>query len=130
MGRFTADPELKRTSNGTAVCSFTLAVDRDGKSSETGKHSTDFIEFVAWRAAAEFICRYFQKGRMAVVEGRLQIRTWKDKYDQNRKNTEVVVDNIYFGDSKREEISRYDDETHTDCDTFSEIGTEDEELPF
>lgn len=105
MGRFTADPELRKTTGGTSCCSFSLAVERDGKPGEDGKRATDFIDFVAWRGTAEFICKYYSKGRMAVVEGRLQTRTWKDRHDQSRKSTEVVVDNIYFGDSKKEGTS-------------------------
>ena len=102
MGRLTRDPELRRTQTGTAVTSFSLAVDRDFKSRESGEKATDFIDVVAWRQTAEFVCQYFTKGRMAVVEGRLQIRDWKDKDGNNRRSAEVVADNIYFGDSKRD----------------------------
>ena len=102
MGRLTRDPELRRTQNGTAVTSFSVAVDRDFKSRESGEKATDFIDVVAWRQTAEFVCQYFTKGRMAVVEGRLQIRDWKDKDGNNRRSAEVVADNIYFGDSKRD----------------------------
>ena len=102
MGRLTRDPELRRTQTGTAVTSFSLAVDRDFKSRESGEKATDFIDVVAWRQTAEFVCQYFAKGRMAVVEGRLQIRDWKDKDGNNRRSAEVVADNIYFGDSKRD----------------------------
>lgn len=126
MGRFTADPELRRTQSGTATCSFTLAVERDGKPDENGKRATDFPDFVAWRGTAEFICKYFRKGRMAVVEGRVQTRTWKDKHDQTRKSTEVVVDNIYFGDSKRDDASGYEP---YGGGQFSEM-EDDGELPF
>ena len=101
MGRLTKDPELRRTANGTAVTSFSLAVDRDFKS-QSGEKETDFIDVVAWRSTAEFVAKYFTKGRMAVVEGRLQIRDWKDKDGNNRRSAEVVADNIYFGDSKRD----------------------------
>ena len=101
MGRLTRDPELRRTESGTAVCSFSIAVDRDFKS-KNGEKETDFIDIVAWRATAEFVSKYFTKGRMAVVEGRLQIRDWKDKDGNNRRSAEVVADNIYFGDSKRD----------------------------
>ena len=100
MGRLTRDPELRRTQTGTAVTSFSLAVDRDFKSRESGEKATDFIDVVAWRQTAEFVCQYFAKGRMAVVEGRLQIRDWKDKDGNNRRSAEVVADNVYFGDSK------------------------------
>ena len=101
MGRLTRDPELRRTQSGTAVTSFSLAVDRDFKS-QNGEKETDFIDVVAWRSTAEFVSQYFTKGRMAVVEGRLQIRDWKDKDGNNRRTAEVVADNVYFGDSKRD----------------------------
>lgn len=101
MGRLTRDPELRRTQNSTAVASFTMAVDRDFKG-EDGKRATDFIDIVAWRAAAEFVAKYFTKGRMAIVEGRLQLRDWKDKDGNARRSAEVIADNVYFGDSKRD----------------------------
>lgn len=102
MGRLTRDPELRRTPSGTAVASFTLAVDRDYKPQD-GDRETDFIDIVAWRGTAEFVSKYFSKGRMAVVEGRLQVRDWKDKDGAKRRSTEVIADNVYFGDSKRSE---------------------------
>ena len=102
MGRFTKDPELRRTGNGTAVTSFSLACDRDFKS-QSGDKETDFIEVVAWKNTAEFVSKYFSKGRMAVVEGRLQIRDWTDKAGNKRTTAEVVADNVYFADSKRSE---------------------------
>ena len=95
MGRLTRDPELRRTQSGTAVTSFSLAVDRDFKS-QSGEKETDFIDVVAWRSTAEFVAKYFTKGRMAVVEGRLQIRDWKDREGNNRRSAEVVADNVYF----------------------------------
>ena len=101
MGRLTRDPELRRTESGTAVCSFSIAVDRDFKS-KNGEKETDFIDIVSWRATAEFVSKYFTKGRMAVVEGRLQIRDWTDKEGNKRRSAEVVADNVYFGDSKRD----------------------------
>lgn len=101
MGRLTRDPELRRTQSGTAVASFALAVDRDYKNAD-GTKETDFIDCVAWRNSAEFVSKYFAKGRMAVVEGRLQMRDWTDKDGNKRRNAEVVVENIYFGDSKRD----------------------------
>ena len=101
MGRLTRDPELRRTQNGTAVAGFALAVDRDFKNAD-GTKETDFIEVVAWRSSAEFVSKYFTKGRMAIVEGRLQIRDWTDKDGNKRRNAEVVADNVYFGDSKKE----------------------------
>lgn len=103
MGRLTRDPELRRTGSGTAVANFTLAVDRDFSSKENGEKETDFIECVAWRQTGEFVSKYFTKGRMAVVSGRLQVRKWKNKEGENRYSTEVVADNVYFGDSKKEE---------------------------
>ena len=102
MGRLTRDPELRRTARGTAVASFSLACDRDFKNKETGEKETDFIDIVAWRSTAEFVSRYFTKGRMAVVEGRLQIRPWTDRDGNKRRSAEVVADNVYFGDSKRD----------------------------
>ena len=102
MGRLTRDPELRRTGSGVAVASFTLAVDRDFGNRETGEKETDFIDIVAWRNTAEFVSKYFAKGRMAVVSGRLQIRNWTDKEGGKRRSAEVVADNVYFGDSKRD----------------------------
>ena len=102
MGRLTRDPELRHTQTGTAVASFSLAVDRDFKDRNTGEKATDFIDIVAWRQTAEFVSRYFTKGRMAVVEGRLQIRDWTDKEGGKRRSAEVIADQVYFGDSKRD----------------------------
>lgn len=102
MGRLTRDPELRHTQTGTAVASFSLAVDRDFKDRTTGEKSTDFIDIVAWRQTAEFVSRFFTKGRMAVVEGRLQMRDWTDRDGNKRRSAEVVADNVYFGDSKRD----------------------------
>ena len=101
MGRMTRDPELRRTGSGTAVVSFSLAVDRDFKS-QSGEKETDFIDVVAWRNTAEFVSKYFSKGRMAVVEGRLQLRDWTDKDGNKRRTAEIVADSVYFGDSKRD----------------------------
>lgn len=100
MGRLTRDPELRRTQTGTPVASFSLAVDRDFKDKATGERSTDFIDVVAWRQTAEFVSRYFTKGRMAVVEGRLQIRDWIDKDGGKRRSAEVIADGIYFAGAK------------------------------
>ena len=144
MGRLTRDPELRRTQSNLAVTSFTLAVDRDFKS-QNGEKETDFIDIVAWRSTAEFVSKYFTKGRMAVVEGRLQLRDWTDKDGNKRRSAEVVADNVYFGDSKRDaEAGGYHApaygapagggnrapapvDAHSD---FAEIGEEDGELPF
>ena len=102
MGRLTRDPELRRTGSGIAVASFTVAVDRDFGKNENGEKETDFIDCVAWRQTGEFVAKYFQKGRMAVVSGRLQIRPWTDKDGNKRRTAEIVADNVYFGDSKRD----------------------------
>ena len=101
MGRLTRDPELRRTQSGTAVCSFSVAVDRDFKS-QSGEKETDFIDVVAWRQTGEFVSKYFTKGRMIVVSGSLQSRKWQDRNGQNRISWEVIADNVYFGDSKRD----------------------------
>ena len=145
MGRLTRDPELRRTGSGTAVTSFSLAVDRDFKS-QSGEKETDFIDIVAWRNTAEFVSKYFTKGRMAVVEGRLQIRDWTDKEGNKRRSAEVIADNIYFGDSKRDGDSAagYNPgyapapASHSAAPSnfsasgsdFAEIGEDDGELPF
>ena len=102
MGRLTRDPELRRTGSGIAVASFTVAVDRDFGKNENGEKETDFIDCVAWRQTGEFVSKYFTKGRMAVVSGRLQIRPWTDKDGNKRRTAEIVADNVYFGDSKRD----------------------------
>ena len=133
MGRLTRDPELRRTGSGTAVTSFPLACDRDFKS-QSGDKETDFIEVVAWKNTAEFVSKYFSKGRMAVVEGRLQIRDWTDKSGNKRVATEIVADNVYFGDSKRDSdsgtASSYSDTLSGMTQDFSEISEEDGEIPF
>lgn len=124
LGRMTKDPEIRRTNGGTAVTSFTLAVDRDFKSN--GEKETDFIDVVAWRNTAEFVSKYFSKGRMAIVEGRLQIRDWTDKNGNKRRTAEVVADNVYFWDSKKENKQ----EPEYKQDDLAEISEEDGELPF
>ena len=101
MGRLTRDPELRRTGSGVAVASFSIAVDRDFGGRDGGEKKTDFIDCVAWRQTGEFISKYFTKGRMIVVSGRLQIRSWTDKEGGKRRTAEVVADNVYFGESKR-----------------------------
>lgn len=105
MGRLTRDPEMRRTGSGVAVASFTIASDRDFGSN--GEKETDFVDIVAWRNTAEFVSKYFTKGRMAVVSGRLQIRGWTDKDGNKRKTAEVVADNVYFGDSKNDNGNQY-----------------------
>ena len=132
MGRLTRDPELRRTGSGTAVSSFSIAVDRDFKG-QGGEKETDFIDVVAWRSTAEFVSKYFTKGRMAVVEGRLQIRDWKDKEGNNRRSAEVVADNVYFGDSKRDgdaPVGSYAGGQMANSSEFNEIDEDDDELPF
>ena len=147
MGRLTRDPELRHTQSGTPVVSFSLAVDRDFKSRENGERQTDFIDVVAWRQTGEFVSKYFAKGRMAVVEGRLQIRDWTDKEGNKRRSAEVVADNVYFGDSKRDaEAPGYSTGGYSrpaptaapapnygmpsGVDQFSELIDDDGELPF
>ncbi len=102
MGRLGKDPELRHTQSGTPVASFSLAVDRDFKDKGTGERVTDWIDVVAWRQTGEFVSRYFTKGRVAVVEGRLQMRDWTDREGNKRRSAEVVADNVYFGDSKKD----------------------------
>ncbi len=126
MGRLTRDPELRRTGSGLAVASFSLAVDRDFKS-QSGEKETDFIDIVAWRNTAEFVSKYFTKGRMAVVEGRLQIQDWTDKEGNKRRSSEVVADSIYFGDSKKD--TGMPAQSYSNNGSFSE-GEDDGELPF
>ena len=101
MGRLTRDPELRRTGSGIAVASFSVAVDRDFGGRDGGEKETDFIDCVAWRQTGEFVSKYFTKGSMIVVSGRLQIRSWTDKEGNKRRTAEVVADNCYFGESKR-----------------------------
>ena len=143
MGRLTRDPELRRTQSGTAVTSFSIACDRDFKS-QNGEKEADFIDIVAWRGTAEFVSKYFTKGRMAIVEGRLQIRDWTDNNGGKRRSAEVVADNIYFGDSKRDSApgdygappaygapaGRGTPPSMDARSEFAEIGDEDGELPF
>ena len=113
MGRLTRDPELRRTGSGVAVASFSVAVDRDFGKNENGEKETDFIDCVAWRNTAEYISKYATKGRMVVVSGRLQIRSWTDKEGNKRRTAEVVADNLYFGDSRRDnEGSSYGGNTY------------------
>ena len=134
MGRLTRDPELRRTGSGTSVTSFSLACDRDFKS-QSGEKETDFIEVVAWKNTAEFVSKYFSKGRMAVVEGRLQIRDWTDKAGNKRTTAEVVAGNVYFADSKRSESNDNQKENFNALsgrlsDDFVPISEEDGEIPF
>lgn len=144
MGRLTRDPELRSTQSGTSVASFSLAVDRDFASRESGERQTDFIDIVAWRQTGEFVSKYFQKGSMAVVSGRLQIRDWQDKDGNKRRSAEVVADNVYFGESKRRDDGGGSDyrsapaprstgggfEAEPRGSTFSELDDGDGDLPF
>ena len=146
MGRLVADPELRTTPTGTPVATIRLAVDRDFKNKQTGERETDFISVVAWRQTAEFISRYFAKGRMAVVEGRLQIRPYTDRDGNKRTAAEVVAENIYFGDSRRDgegggsySPSAYAApaaqpsigyEAPSGEDAFAELAGDDGDLPF
>ena len=142
QGRATRDAELRRTGSGTAVSSFSLAVDRNFKS-QSGEKEVDFVDIVSWKNTAEFAGKYVKKGRMVIVEGRLQIRDWTDKDGNKRRSAEVVADNVYFGDFKRDDAPAYNAlayggtagssgapqpvDAHSD---FAEIGEEDGELPF
>lgn len=136
MGRLTHDPELRRTQSDTPVCSFSLAVDRDYK--RDGEKETDFIDIVAWRSTADFVGKYFTKGRMAVVEGRLQIRDWTDKEGGKRRSAEVIADNVYFGDSKPKDsgsdVPAYDGELGAEFGAppsgFTPDFGDDGEMPF
>ena len=143
MGRLTRDPELRHTQQGTAVASFSLAVDRDFRGRDGGERATDFIDIVAWRSTAEFVSKYFTKGRMAVVEGRLQIRDWTDRDGGKRRSAEVVADNVYFGDSKRDGEGSTGGYSRASAapgpvdygipsggDQFAELADDDGDLPF
>ena len=123
MGRLTRDPEMRHTQNGTAVASLTMACDRDFKP-QNGEKETDFVDVVVWGKTAEFAANYFTKGRMAIVEGRLQVRGWQDKDGNKRKSTEVVADRMYFGDSKQDGKKQT-----APADDFAEI-EDDGDLPF
>ncbi len=132
IGRLTKDPEMRRTGSGVAVTSFTIACDRDF--GQNGEKETDFIDVTAWRNTAEFVSKYFTKGRMAVVSGRLQIRKWKDKDGNDRRSAEVVADNVYFGDSKKDDSSASNVQTFVPSgeplQDFAVVDGDDSELPF
>ena len=131
MGRLTRDPELRQTQPGTAVASFSLAVDRDFADKSTGQRATDFVDIVAWRNTAEFVSKYFSKGRMAVVDGRLQIRDWEDSNGNKRRSAEVVAEHVYFGDSKRDGGGeRPADVSCVEPPKTVELPDDDGELPF
>ena len=128
MGRLTRDPELHRTGSGTAVASFSLAVDRDFQSRDSGERETDFIDIVAWRSTAEFVDKYFTKGQMAVVSGRLQIRSWTDKEGARRRTAEVVAENVYFGEPKRD--GQPEKASAAPPQDFAPLEDDDPEMPF
>lgn len=134
-GRLTRDPELRRTQSGTAVCSFTLAVDRDVKNQD-GTRAADFIDCVAWRGTAEHLCKFFGKGSLAIVEGRLELRDWTDRDNNKRRSAEVHVSNLYFVDSKRKTDgapqinAAYSEPAYGGGADFAEVGEDDGELPF
>lgn len=132
MGRMTRDPELRFTKSQTAVASFTLAVDRDYSGRDGAPKETDFIDCVAWRSTADFVHKYFSKGQMAVVSGRLQLRDWTDDKGTKRRNAEVIVDNIYFGESKKKEPSDSNDSglQNPAPAQMEELDDDDGELPF
>lgn len=147
MGRLVRDPDMRNTNNGTAVANFTLAVDRDFASKDSGEKETDFIDCVAWKHTAEFVDKYFSKGRMAVVSGRLQTRNWTDNDGNKRKSVEIVAENVYFGDSKKDNSGSQGGEytpsnitpipqaqtggfSTATAQDFEEMQFQDEELPF
>ena len=150
MGRLTRDPELRYTQSQTPVASFRIAVDRDFGGRDGAERQTDFIDIVAWRSTAEFVSKYFTKGSMAVVSGRLQMRDWTDRDGNKRTSAEVVADNVYFGDSKRDrgengggyQAPRSNDayqsrgssyqsfDSAPSASAFSELSDTDGELPF
>lgn len=130
MGRLTKEPELRRTGSGVAVTSFTLAVDRDFADKQSNQKETDFIECVAWKNTAEFVSKYFKKGQMAIVSGRLQIRSWTDKDGNKRKTAEVVADSVYFGESKKESEAGYTSNGVSGSEGFQQLDAPDADLPF
>lgn len=133
MGRMAADPELRHSQSGTAVANFRLAVDRDFKDKQTGERATDWLDVIAWGTTGEFVCRYLGKGRMAVVDGRLQVRDWTDKNGNNRHSVEIVADHVYFGDSKKDgnQNTGYQTKNEPVQQKFEDLsGTPDDDLPF
>lgn len=135
MGRLTRDPEMRRTGSGIACVNFTIAVDRDYSGKDSTEKEVDFIDCVAWRSTADFVSKHFTKGRMIVVSGRLQIRSWTDKEGNKRRNSEVVADNCYFGDSKNSNTSSADTVSiystpATPVSDFAMLDDDDATLPF
>ena len=129
QGRLVADPELRETQQGTPVASYRLAVDRDYKSKDSNAQNTDFVNIVSWRNTAEFVSRYFTKGRMMLVEGRLQMRSYTDKDGNRRVAAEVVTDNVHFADS-RKDGSNNEDGSLQESAGFEELADDDGDLPF
>lgn len=137
QGRLGGDPELRTTPNGTEVCTVNIAVDRDRKD-QNGERQTDWVTIQAWRNTAKFLSQYFAKGRMILVDGRLQMRNWTDKDGNKRTSAEVVADNIYFGEKRdpmdglvrNPNISNAPDYGTPSADSFAELGDNDGELPF
>ena len=142
MGRLTRDPELRRTGSGVAVASFRVAVDRDYSPKDGSERKTDFIDCVAWRNTGEFISKYFTKGRMIVVDGRLEMRDWTDKDGNKRTSAEIIVENAYFGDSKRDgeggntygapapSYGGYSAPASSPVSDFAALDDDDAQLPF
>jgi single-strand DNA-binding protein len=134
MGRLTRDPEYRTTSSSLSVANFTVAVDRDFSGKDGGEKETDFIDCVAWRKTAEFLTKYFTKGSMIVVSGRLQIRQWKDKEGNNRRSAEIVADNVYFGESKNSNSGGNSDNNVANpvapASNFAPLDGPDEQFPF
>ena len=141
MGRLVRDPELRHTGSGTPVASFTLAVDRDFADKQSGEKETDFIDCTAWRSTAEFVSKYFTKGRMAVASGRLQMRKWTDKEGNKRISAEVLAENVYFADSKKESNNNFDQgysvpkipavaSDDYSANNFDMLEDQDDQLPF
>ena len=135
MGRLTRDVELRRTGSGVAVASFAIACDRDIANKETGERETDFIDCVAWKGTGEFVAKHFQKGSMAVVDGRLQVRAWTDKDGNKRRTAEIVATSVYFGDSKKEssEEQKYTGFVNNQAqpaNDFQQLDDDDAQLPF
>ena len=127
QGRLVSDPELRHTPNGVAVASFRIAVDRDFKD-KAGKRQADFVNVIAWRATAEFVSKFFSKGRMAIVEGKLQSRNYEDKDGNKRYALEVIADNVYFGDSKKDQEPEKEPEFQPP--QFTDYQDDDGDLPF
>ncbi|MCX7614895.1 MAG: single-stranded DNA-binding protein [Clostridiales bacterium] len=133
MGRLTGDPELRHTPNNTAVTSFTLAVNRSF--SRSGEQQTDFIDIVAWGSTAEFVTKWFHKGMLVAVSGRIQTRNWEDKQGNKRKSVEIVADEVHFAEPKKDTAARPDDTMPgfgipSGNADFSELADDDGELPF